>query len=72
MTMKRTLAAAAAWSQTASATLSGVVEDEKGAVVPGAKVTITNPATGLPYANSQVDRRRRSAHTIDSDRCNRD
>src|SRR5437899_2512375 len=44
-----TLAAAAAWSQTASATLSGVVEDEKGAVVPGAKVTITNPATGLEH-----------------------
>src|SRR5438105_580641 len=34
-------------SQTATATLSGVVEDEKGAVIAGCKITITNPATGL-------------------------
>lgn len=34
-------------AQSATATLSGTVEDEKGAVVPGAAVTLTNSATGL-------------------------
>ncbi len=34
-------------AQTANATLSGVVEDQKGDAVPGVKITITNPATGL-------------------------
>src|SRR5438445_12524125 len=34
-------------AQTASATLSGTVADEKGAVIPGAQVTVTNSATGL-------------------------
>jgi hypothetical protein len=33
--------------QTASATLSGTVQDERGAVIPGAQITITNPATTL-------------------------
>src|SRR6266508_3319885 len=37
----------AVWAQTTNATLSGVVEDQKGAVVPGVKITVTNPATGL-------------------------
>jgi hypothetical protein len=36
-----------AFGQTASATLSGTVQDQNGAVVPGAAVTIENPATGL-------------------------
>jgi carboxypeptidase family protein len=36
-----------ATAQTTNATLSGVVEDQKGAVVPGVKITVTNPATGL-------------------------
>ncbi|HEX8336894.1 MAG TPA: carboxypeptidase regulatory-like domain-containing protein, partial [Pyrinomonadaceae bacterium] len=31
----------------ASATLSGTVADETGAVIPGAEIIITNPATGL-------------------------
>src|SRR6266446_9791017 len=33
--------------QSATATLSGTVEDEKGAVIPGANVTVINSATGL-------------------------
>ncbi|HEY2974597.1 MAG TPA: carboxypeptidase regulatory-like domain-containing protein, partial [Pyrinomonadaceae bacterium] len=36
-----------ATAQTTNATLSGVVEDENGAVVPGVKISVTNPATGL-------------------------
>jgi hypothetical protein len=36
-----------ALSQSASATLSGTVEDESGAVVPGAGVTVLNSATSL-------------------------
>lgn len=34
-------------AQTVNATLSGVVEDAKGDVIPGVKVTITNRATGF-------------------------
>ena len=34
-------------AQTDSATLSGTVADERGAVIPGAQVTVTNSATGL-------------------------
>src|SRR6266404_4862536 len=37
----------AAHAQSASATLSGTVEDQNGAVVPGATVTAENKATGL-------------------------
>ena len=36
----------AGYAQSATATLSGAVEDERGAVVPGATVTVTNNATG--------------------------
>jgi hypothetical protein len=36
-----------AYAQSATATLSGTVEDEKKAVVPGANVTVMNTATGL-------------------------
>lgn len=35
------------FGQSASATLSGTVEDQNGAVVPGATVTVENKATGL-------------------------
>ncbi len=35
------------FAQSATATLSGTVTDEKGAVVSGATVTITNPATNF-------------------------
>ena len=34
-------------SQSATATLSGTVEDQSGAVVPGASVTVLNAATSL-------------------------
>src|SRR5260370_682857 len=34
-------------AQSTTATLSGNVEDEKGAVIPGANVTVINSATGL-------------------------
>src|SRR5260370_39176596 len=34
-------------AQSATATLSGTVEDEQRAVVPGANVTVTSTATGL-------------------------
>lgn len=37
----------AAAAQSSTATLSGTVEDENGAIIPGAKVTITRPETGL-------------------------
>ena len=39
--------ASVAYAQTPTATLSGTVMDEQGAVVPGAKVTLENPRTGL-------------------------
>jgi hypothetical protein len=39
------LAAAAGWGQVGAASLSGVVEDQTGAVVPGATVTLTNLQT---------------------------
>jgi hypothetical protein len=35
------------YSQTTNATLSGVVEDPNGSPVPGVKVTVINPATGM-------------------------
>jgi hypothetical protein len=41
------LSAATANAQTVTATLSGVVHDENGAVVPGANVTVTNPGVGF-------------------------
>jgi hypothetical protein len=41
------LSVAIVQAQSTSATLSGTVTDENGAVVPGANVTVTNPATGL-------------------------
>ncbi len=37
-------------AQTTTATLSGTVRDASGAVVPGAKITLTNSATGLSRA----------------------
>jgi hypothetical protein len=41
------LAASPVFAQSVTATLSGVVKDEQGAVVPGVKVTVTDPATRL-------------------------
>ncbi len=34
-------------AQSGDATLGGIVEDQQGAAIPGAKVTITDPATGI-------------------------
>jgi hypothetical protein len=41
------LCAAGAWSQTNFGTISGTVQDASGAVVPGSKVTVQNPATAF-------------------------
>src|SRR5260370_17935930 len=35
-----------AFARSATATLSGTVEDEKGAVIPDVNITVTNKATG--------------------------
>ena len=35
------------WSQTSTTSLRGTILDPKGAVIPGAEVTITNPSTGF-------------------------
>lgn len=44
------LFAATAYSQTFQAQITGVVQDATGAVVPGAKITATNLATGVTYS----------------------
>src|SRR6266536_5063050 len=36
-----------AFSQSATATLSGTVQDANGAVIPGVEITVMNPATAL-------------------------
>lgn len=41
------ISAATTIAQSSNATLTGTVEDTQGATIPGAKVTITNPATGV-------------------------
>ncbi len=43
------LAAALAWGQVSTSSISGVVQDESGAVVPGAKVVAQNEGTGIEY-----------------------
>ncbi len=44
--------AAAAWAQKDTATIVGAVKDTSGAVVPGAKVTVTDVDRGLTFATS--------------------
>jgi len=44
-----------AYGQSATATLSGTVEDQNGAVVPGAEVKITNPATAFSRQTTTND-----------------
>ncbi|OFW41329.1 MAG: hypothetical protein A3J28_05315 [Acidobacteria bacterium RIFCSPLOWO2_12_FULL_60_22] len=38
------------WAQSSSGSIAGVVEDESGAVIPGATVTVTNVDTGISRA----------------------
>src|ERR1051326_3694598 len=45
----------AAYAQSATATLSGTVVDDREAVVPGVEVTIVNPATGLKRTTKTND-----------------
>ncbi len=45
----------AASAQSATATLSGTVVDDREAVVPGVEVTIVNPATGLKRTTKTND-----------------
>src|SRR4051794_12471938 len=45
-----TLCATAALAQSERGTISGTVHDATGAVVPGAKVTLTNSQTGVTFA----------------------
>jgi len=46
-TLALLLLSSLSFAQSTEATLSGTVEDAQGAVVPGVKVTITNPSTGF-------------------------
>jgi len=48
------LCASAAWSQTVNATLLGTVTDVSGAVMPNAKVTVTETQTGVAH-NTQTN-----------------
>jgi hypothetical protein len=43
------------FSQSATATLSGTVEDERGAVIPGAAITVLNPSTALQRETATND-----------------
>jgi len=43
------LASALAWGQVSTSGITGVVQDESGAVVPGAKVVAQNEGTGIEY-----------------------
>src|SRR5438132_1144005 len=45
----------AAFAQSERGTISGTVTDSTGAVVPGAKVTVTNPATNVTIAVTTTD-----------------
>jgi protocatechuate 3,4-dioxygenase beta subunit len=44
-----------AFGQTATSSLRGIVTDPSGAPVPNAKVTISNPATGVATSKTDKD-----------------
>src|SRR5579862_3757508 len=49
------VAAVVSWSQTSSTSLRGTISDPKGAVVPGAEVTIENSATAFSRTTKTDD-----------------
>ena len=49
------LSSAAAWAQTSSANLSGMVKDTIGAIIPGATVTARNVATNETRVTTSAD-----------------
>ena len=55
-----TLMASAAWAQVNRGTMTGIVTDPSGAVIPGVAISVTNEATGVAM---QCDNRLRQAFT---------
>ena len=43
-----------AFAQSADTAILGTVTEASGAVIPGAKITIQQPATGLAYAGASI------------------
>lgn len=58
------LAAAPAWAQTTTGSISGTITDESKAVLPGATVTITNTQTGAARTLTADDRGRYRAFNL--------
>ncbi|HZN11765.1 MAG TPA: carboxypeptidase-like regulatory domain-containing protein, partial [Blastocatellia bacterium] len=48
------LTALGAWAQTGTSRVTGVLEDNAGAVVPGAKVTLTNEGTNASLTTTST------------------
>ena len=60
--MKKVLAvllacAASAYPQGATSLMSGTVTDPQGALIPGADISVSNPATGQLFKTSSTDKR---------------
>src|SRR5205807_304228 len=47
--------AAVAWAQTSTTSLRGTIADSKGAVIPAAEVTLTNPSIGFARTTKTDD-----------------
>lgn len=54
--MLAVLIGASSWAQVTTATMYGIVQDPTGAVVPGARVTLTNEGTGGLFTSSTDER----------------